>query len=508
MENSTLVGTGTFKKFILLIFIGLFTLSGWSQTVTTDKDDYAPGEYVIITGTEWEPGERVDFTFEESPKPETCVNSHDNFAIADANGDIYYDGFLIKENHLGVHFVLSAKGEISGKVAVTEFTDGNVNFAINGSIPNNTDGFTVTVTYTPASPPNAIETTETIGPFKSQNTAAVAAKNGTSINWVFNQNGNYVWDGSSSYVQGFLVNGNYNGSNAVKGNYIICSAPSINSQPSDKSITYGSDVNFSVNSSGTAPINFQWQVNTGSGFNNIADGGIYSGATTSTLSLNKPSVTMGGYIYKVLVSNGCGNTASNAAVLTVNKKALTATSNIESKIYDGSPATGVVSLGTINGLVGSETLNITPSATNYANANVGTGKASTISYSLADGTNGGLADNYSMAAVSTSGDISQRAITITADAKTKIYGDADPALTAQATNVANSDLPTGSLERAAGENVGSYSISKSTYTYGSNYDETFVGANLVIGQRAITITADAKTKTYGDADPALTAQAN
>ena len=63
------------------------------------------------------------------------------------------------------------------------------------------------------------------------------------------------------------------------------------------------------------------------------------------------------------------------------------------------------------------------------------------------------------------------------------------------------------MERAAGENVGSYAISKSTYTYGSNYDETFVEANLVIGQRAITITADEKTKTYGDADPALTAQA-
>ena len=182
MENSTLVGTGTFKKFILLIFIGFFTFSGWTQTVTTDKDDYAPGEYVIITGTDWEPGERVDFTFEETPKPETCVNSHDNFAIADANGDIYYDGFLIKE--ITWEFILcSQQGQSSGKVAVTEFTDGNVNFAINGSIPNNTDGFTVTVTYTPASPPNAIETTETIGPFKSQYTAAVAAKNGTSINW-------------------------------------------------------------------------------------------------------------------------------------------------------------------------------------------------------------------------------------------------------------------------------------------------------------------------------------
>lgn len=44
--------------------------------MATDKDDYAPGEYVIITGTGWTPGEKVVFTFEEDPKPETCINSH------------------------------------------------------------------------------------------------------------------------------------------------------------------------------------------------------------------------------------------------------------------------------------------------------------------------------------------------------------------------------------------------------------------------------------------------
>ncbi|MEB2782864.1 hypothetical protein U3A58_20965 [Algoriphagus sp. C2-6-M1] len=84
---------------VFLLFLGnTFTVNAQSgtATVTTDKDDYAPGEYVIITGSGWEPGERVDFIFEETPKPETCVNSHDNFAIADANGDILYDGFLIK----------------------------------------------------------------------------------------------------------------------------------------------------------------------------------------------------------------------------------------------------------------------------------------------------------------------------------------------------------------------------------------------------------------------------
>ena len=155
---------------------------------------------------------------------------------------------------------------------------------------------------------------------------------------------------------------------------------------------------------------------------------------------------------------------------------------------------------------------LTAQATNVANSDLPTGSLDRAvgenvgSYAISKSTYT-YGSNYDETFVEANLVIGQRAITITADAKTKTYGDADPALTAQATNVANSDLPTGSLERAVGENVGSYSISKSTYTYGSNYDETFEDANLVIGQRAITITADAKTKTYGDVDPALTAQA-
>src|SRR5437764_5160765 len=104
--------------------------------------------------------------------------------------------------------------------------------------------------------------------------------------------------------------------------------------------------------------------------------------------------------------------------------------------------------------------------------------------------------------------ITKRAIDITADAKTKTYGDADPALTYQITNgtLAFSDAFTGSLTRDAGEDVGSYAIKQGTVALSSNYDITYVGANLTITKRAVEITADAKTKTYGDADPALTYQ--
>ena len=89
----------------------------------------------------------------------------------------------------------------------------------------------------------------------------------------------------------------------------------------------------------------------------------------------------------------------------ITAKALTATSTVAPKIYDGSATTGTVTLGTVTGLIGTQTLVITPMSSNYADATVGTGKATTISYNLANGTNGGLAANYSMADFATTGDI-------------------------------------------------------------------------------------------------------
>ena len=62
------------------------------------------------------------------------------------------------------------------------------------------------------------------------------------------------------------------------------------------------------------------------------------------------------------------------------------------------------------------------------------------------------------------------------------------------------------LGRAAGEDIGDYAILQGTLTLGGNYDITYTGADLTITVRPITVTADAKTKVYGDADPELTYQ--
>lgn len=102
--------------------------------------------------------------------------------------------------------------------------------------------------------------------------------------------------------------------------------------------------------------------------------------------------------------------------------------------------------------------------------------------------------------------ITPQLVTITADPKTKVYGDVDPALTYQVTSgsLINGDTFSGSLTRVAGANVGDYAIQQGSVALSGNYTLTYVGANLSITPRPVTITADPQSKMYGNADPALT----
>ena len=99
-----------------------------------------------------------------------------------------------------------------------------------------------------------------------------------------------------------------------------CVAPAITSQPVDVSINDGDDANYSVTATGTAPLTYQWQENTGSGWSDITNGGgnpAYSGATTASLTLTTVPVTYDTYDYQCIVTNACGTDTSNSANLTV-----------------------------------------------------------------------------------------------------------------------------------------------------------------------------------------------
>ncbi|RYD50803.1 MAG: T9SS type A sorting domain-containing protein [Sphingobacteriales bacterium] len=98
-----------------------------------------------------------------------------------------------------------------------------------------------------------------------------------------------------------------------------CSAFTINAQPANANGCPGSTASFSV--SATLATGYQWQVNSGNGFTNITNGGIYSGATTNTLTLSGYTVAQQGYSYRVRISGGaCPVIVSDSARLTVNAR--------------------------------------------------------------------------------------------------------------------------------------------------------------------------------------------
>jgi hypothetical protein len=80
--------------------------------------------------------------------------------------------------------------------------------------------------------------------------------------------------------------------------------------------------------------------------------------------------------------------------------------------------------------------------------------------------------------------VNPRAITVTADAKTKVFGATDPTLTYTITtgSLVLGDAITGALTRAAGTDVGAYQIQQGALTTTNNpkYAITFVSANLTI----------------------------
>jgi hypothetical protein len=88
-------------------------------------------------------------------------------------------------------------------------------------------------------------------------------------------------------------------------------------QPEDAWVSHGGTAQFMVEVSGYPPFSYQWQRNTGSGWQNLSDGGNLSGTTTGTLTLQNAQAS-DGVSYRVLTSNlAASDVASDPATLTV-----------------------------------------------------------------------------------------------------------------------------------------------------------------------------------------------
>ena len=191
--------------------------------------------------------------------------------------------------------------------------------------------------------------------------------------------------------------------------------------------------------------------------------------------------------------------------LTITKALLNVIADAKTKVYgDADPSLTYQVSGLKNGDTAGAVLN-GGSLSRVAGENVGV-------YGINQGDLALNSGNYDLSYQGNNLTITKALLNVIADAKTKVYGDADPSLTYQVSGLKNGDtagavLNGGSLSRVAGENVGVYGINQGDLALNSgNYDLSYQGNNLTITKALLNVIADAKTKVYGDADPALTYQ--
>src|SRR5947209_17006836 len=136
------------------------------------------------------------------------------------------------------------------------------------------------------------------------------------------------------------------------------------------------------------------------------------------------------------------STTAKGNIGTITAKALTITAQTNSKTYDSTMAAAAVPV--VVGLVGSDT--VTGKAETYDTANAGVGKTLSVSaYTVNDGNSGG---NYTVTTVAdTTGVISAKALTITAQTNSKTYDSkTTAAAVTQVVGLVGSDTVTGKAE--------------------------------------------------------------
>jgi hypothetical protein len=230
--------------------------------------------------------------------------------------------------------------------------------------------------------------------------------------------------------------------------------------------------------------------------------GVLSGALATTAAAGSP---VGGYPITLgtLISN-TGNYALSftGSTLTVIPAALGVSANAATKAYGAAvPALTYAVTGLVNGDTAAGVLGGSLATTATTGSPVG-------GYPITQGTLALTSPNYALAFTGSTLTVTPAPLTVTANAETKVYGAALPALTYAASGFVNGDTAavlSGTLATTATawSGVGSYPISQGTLG-AANYAITFTAGTLTVTPAPLAVTADAQTKVYGAALPALT----
>ncbi|MFZ3019051.1 MAG: MBG domain-containing protein [Gallionella sp.] len=425
-----------------------------------------------------------------------ATKTYDGLAYSGGNG-VAYSGFVNGETSTVLGGTLAYGGASQGAtnagsyaIAPSGLTSGNYTISFNnGSLTINPAALSVTA--------NAAS--------KTYDGLAYTGGNGVAYSGLVNGETSAVLGGALAYggtSQGAINAGSYviAPSGLTSGNYTITfndGALTIN--PAALTVT-----------ANAASKTYDGLAYTGG--NGVAYSGFVNGETSTVLGgalayggASQGAINAGSYAITPSGLSSSNYTISfNDGALTINPAALSVTANAASKTYDGlaySGGNGVAYSGFVNG----ETSTVLGGTLAYG----GTSQGATNAGSYAIAPSGLTSGNYTISFNNGSLTVSPRAITVTANDQTRVYGSSNPVtgstVVTTGSLVGSDAVGTATVSAAntatATANAGtSHALTPSVQTFSAgnagNYIVTYADGALTITPASLTVTANASSKTY------------
>jgi hypothetical protein len=458
-------------------FEALLSSSPVAPTVSTDKDDYAPGEVVTITGSGWTGDVTVRLELRETPE----VHGTRTWEVqVDTGGSFVDSSFTPELHHIGVEFTLTAVGSQTGRSATAVFTDGTVGGAAivfkDGTCTTDQSSFVAGTTAC------------------AHGTFTITGPGATNVLLQWLDPSNVVVDSD-----GIGFGNGVTGARSITSTYAIPAGavPGIwSARVCQNNCSSAANIKVTTPFRVTAPPAAQtidFPVVSGKTYGDApftleatASSGLpvsYASSTDEVCSVSGDQVTIvAAGTCTVQASQGGDGVEWAAATsvgqdIAISRAPLTVDADDKSKEYDGEPFTAFTV--SYEGFVLGEGPGDLGGAIGFGGAAVGAVDAGTYGIT----TSGLTSSNYEISFEDGVLTIETRKVSVAADPQTKAEGAPDPTpLTYQITS--GTVLPgggfSGALAREPGEAPGAYPILRGTLTLGPNYDLGFTESTFTI----------------------------
>jgi hypothetical protein len=167
-------------------------------SISTDKDDYAPGDTVWFTGSGWPADDVLDILLSEQPE----THPPHEWTVAVAGDGTFRDStYVVDDGDLDVTFTLLATSRETGRSLTVMFTDGNLQFQPNPTpdpFSPNADGTKDATLITYRNQGSGTENNIQITIRPGATLASAPVRTFGTFNLTQNTSGTVTWDGTNT----------------------------------------------------------------------------------------------------------------------------------------------------------------------------------------------------------------------------------------------------------------------------------------------------------------------